>query len=81
MRLGCLFMHLPDRWLVSRNVADVTGGSVEQRKMEETGFDVICSAPTTLAVKEEVKAKDGTAGAAQIRNDNNNNNNKKAAVA
>ena len=62
-------------------VHEVPEASGEQRKMKETGFDVICSAPTTLAVKEEVKAKDGTAGAAQIRNDNNNNNNKKAAVA
>ena len=27
------------------------GGAVDNRKMEETGFEIICSAPTTLAVK------------------------------
>ena len=57
MRLCCLFMHLPDRRLVSRNVADVTGGSVEQRKMEETGCEVICGAQATLGVKGKVKVK------------------------
>ena len=29
----------------------VPEGSGEQRKMEETGCEIICGAPTTLAVK------------------------------
>ena len=33
-------------------VRQVPEGSGEQRKMEETGSEVICGAPTTLAVKE-----------------------------
>ena len=32
-------------------VHQVTEGSGEQRKMEETGCEVICGAPTTLVVK------------------------------
>ena len=36
-------------------VRQVPEGSVEQRKMEETGCEVICGAPTTLAVKGQVK--------------------------
>ena len=32
-------------------VCQVLGGSGEQRKMEETGYEVICGAPTTPAVK------------------------------
>ena len=37
-----------------RQVPEVSG---EQRKMEETGCEVICGAPTTLKVKEWVKVK------------------------
>ena len=32
-------------------VGQVPEGSGEQRKMEETGCEIICGAPTTLAVK------------------------------
>ena len=32
-----------------RQVIEISG---EQRKMEETGCEIICGAPTTLAVKE-----------------------------
>ena len=32
-------------------VRQVTEGSEEQGKMEETGFEIICGAQTTLAVK------------------------------
>ena len=32
-------------------VRQVPEGSGEQRKMEETGCEIICDAPTTLAVK------------------------------
>ena len=32
-------------------VFQVPGGSREQRKMEETGFEVICGVPTTFTVK------------------------------
>ena len=32
-------------------VRQVPEGSGEQRKMEETGYEIICGAPTTLAVK------------------------------
>ena len=32
-------------------VRKVPGGSGEQRKMEEAGYEIICGAPTTLAVK------------------------------
>ena len=35
-------------------VRQVPGGSGEQRKMEETGYKIICGAPTTLAVKRLV---------------------------
>ena len=38
-------------------VRQVPEGSVEQRKMEETGCEVICGAPTTLAVKGQVRVK------------------------
>ena len=33
-------------------VRQVPEGSGEQRKMEETGCEVICGAPTTLAVTD-----------------------------
>ena len=38
------------RW---EDIEDWTGleGGGEQRKMEETGCEIICGAPTTLAVK------------------------------
>ena len=32
-------------------VRQVLKGSGEQEKMEETGWEIICGAPTTLAVK------------------------------
>ena len=32
-------------------VRQVPEGSEEQRKMEETGWEVICGAPTTIEVK------------------------------
>ena len=32
-------------------VRQVPGGSGEQRKIEETGYEVICAAQTTLGVK------------------------------
>ena len=32
-------------------VCQVTGGSGEQGEMEETGCEIICGAPTTLAIK------------------------------
>ena len=32
-------------------VRQVLEGSGEQGKMEETGYEIICGAPTTLAVK------------------------------
>ena len=32
-------------------VGQVPEGSGEQRKMEETGCEIICGAPTTLAIK------------------------------
>ena len=36
-------------------VSQVPEGSGEERKMEETGCEVICGAPVTLAVKGQVK--------------------------
>ena len=36
-------------------VRQVPEGSGEQRKIEETGCEVICGAPATLAVKRQVK--------------------------
>ena len=36
-------------------VRQVPGGSGEQRKMEETGCEVICGAPTTFVIKGQVK--------------------------
>ena len=33
-------------------VRQIPEGSGEQKKMEETGCEIICGAPTTLAVKE-----------------------------
>ena len=39
-------------------VCQVPEGSVEQRKMEETGYGVIYGAPTTLAVKVKMKVKE-----------------------
>ena len=38
-----------------------TDGSGEQRKMEETGCEVICGATTTPAVEGWVKVKEGEA--------------------
>ena len=38
-------------------VRQVLEGSGEQRKIEDTGCEVICGAPTTLAVKGQVKVK------------------------
>ena len=38
-------------------VCQVPEGNGEQRKMEETDCEVICGAPTTLAVKGQVKVK------------------------
>ena len=38
-------------------VCQVPEGSGEQRKMEETGCEVICGSPMTLAVKGQVKVK------------------------
>ena len=35
-------------------VRQVPEGSEEQRKMEETGCDIICGAQTTLAVKRQM---------------------------
>ena len=32
-------------------VRQVPGGSGEQRQMKDTGYEIICDAPTTLAVK------------------------------
>ena len=32
-------------------VRQIPEGGVEQRKMEETGCEVVCDAPSTLAVK------------------------------
>ena len=44
-------------------VRQVPEGSGEQKKkMEETGREVICRAPTTLAVKEQVKVRAFTHG-------------------
>ena len=43
-------MHRP-------GVRQVPKGSGEQRKMEETGCEVICDAPTTIAIKGKVKVK------------------------
>ena len=38
-------------------VRKVPEGIWEQRKMEETGFETICGAPTTLVVKRWVEVK------------------------
>ena len=38
-------------------VCQVPGGSGEQRKMEDSGYEVICGAQMTYAVKVKVKAK------------------------
>ena len=38
-------------------VRQVPEGSGEQRKMEETGCEVICGAPTTFVVNGQLKAK------------------------
>ena len=35
-------------------IRQVAEGSGEQRKMEETGCEIICGAPTTLAVKRGI---------------------------
>ena len=42
-------------------VRQVPEGSGEQGKLEETGRDVTCGAPTTLAVKGWMKVKEGNA--------------------
>ena len=45
-------------WGMDRpGVRQVPEGSGKQRKMEETGCEVICGAPTTPTVKAEVKKK------------------------
>ena len=44
---------------MDRPGVQVPEGSGEQRKMEETGCEVICGARTTLAVKGQVKVKEG----------------------
>ena len=36
-------------------VREVSEGSGEQRKMEETGCEIMCGVPTTLAVKGKVR--------------------------
>ena len=41
----------------SPGVRQVEEGSGEQRKMEETGCEMICGAPTTLAVRGLMKVK------------------------
>ena len=38
-------------------VRQIPEGNGEQRKIEETGCEVICGAPTTLAVKRKVKGE------------------------
>ena len=38
-------------------VRQVPEGSGEQRKMEETGCEVSCDAPATLAIKGKVKGE------------------------
>ena len=43
--------------IIKEGVCRVPEGSGEQRKMEETDCEVICGAPTTLAVKEQVQVK------------------------
>ena len=40
-------------------VRQVPEGSGEQRKIEETGCEVTCDAPTTLAVQGQMKVKGG----------------------
>ena len=42
----------------SSGVRQVQEGSEEQRKMEETDCEIICGAPTTLAVKGEMRDDD-----------------------
>ena len=37
-------------------------GSGEQRKIEDTGFEVTCGDPTTPAVKGSMKVKGGLVG-------------------
>ena len=39
-------------------VGKVPEGSVEQGKIEETGCEIICSAPTNLAVKKKIDDDD-----------------------
>ena len=43
----------------SPGVHHVPEGSREERKMDETGCEVICGVPTTSAVKGQVKVKEG----------------------
>ena len=38
-------------------VRQVPEGSGEQRKMEDTGCEIICGAPTTLTVKGQMRNK------------------------
>ena len=40
-----------DQGMDRPGVRQVPGGSGEQRKMEETGSEIICGAQTTLAIK------------------------------
>ena len=42
------------RGMDRRGVRHVPEGSGEQGRMEETGCEIICGAPTTLAVKEQM---------------------------
>ena len=42
-------LHGTERW--EDNIKVWTEGSGEQRKMEETGCEIICGVPTTLGVK------------------------------
>ena len=39
-------------------VLQVPEGSGEQRNMEETGYEIICGAPTTPVVEGQVKVKE-----------------------
>ena len=53
-----LLMTWPDR----PGVRQVSEGSGEWRKMEETGCEVICAAPTTPAIKGKVVVVDIAGG-------------------
>ena len=62
----CMNRHMADRGrggkttsghqeMDRRGVRQVSEGSEEQRKMKETGCEIICGAPTTLAVKGQMR--------------------------